>query len=253
MGFFSKLFNKKKDIKGINEFAVEEKPVAPKAEPKKAPAPAPKTEPKKEATPAPKAEPKKTAAPAPKAEPKKEAAPAPKAEPKKAPAPAPKAELKKEATPAPKAEPKNEPAPAPKEEAASAQRTGRFEIKKAKDGRFVFNLYAPNHVIVATSQVYSSSAAAVNGIKSIINNAEKATIEDNSLKAPTEQSFPKWEIYVDKGGQYRFRLFATNGSCVVHSQGYTAKNSCKKGIESIIKCAKNAEIDKSYLAKKDEK
>ncbi len=126
-------------------------------------------------------------------------------------------------------------------------KSGRFEIKKAKDGRFVFNLYAPNHIIVATSQVYSSSSAAVNGIQSIIANAERAPIEDNTLKNPTKQSYPKWEMYIDRGGEYRFRLFASNGNCVVHSQGYKQKSSCKNGIESIIRCSRNAEIDKSYL------
>ena len=131
--------------------------------------------------------------------------------------------------------------------------TGRFEIKKAKDGRYVFNLYAPNHVIVATSQIYSTAQSAVIGINSIISNAEKASIEDRTLKTVTECAFPKWEIYEDKGGQFRFRLYATNGSCVVHSQGYTTKSSCKKGIESIIRCSKNPEIDKAYLVKKDDK
>lgn len=132
---------------------------------------------------------------------------------------------------------------------AKSGKSGKFEIKKAKDGRYVFNLYAPNHIIVATSQVYSSASSAVNGIQSIINNAEKAPIEDNTLKNPTKQSFPKWEMYIDKGGEYRFRLYASNGNCVVHSQGYKQKSSCKNGIESIIRCSRNAEIDKSYLKK----
>lgn len=145
-----------------------------------------------------------------------------------------------------KPEKKEAPASLPESD-SKARRTGRFEIKKSKDGRFVFNLYAPNHIIVATSQVYSSSSAAINGIQSIIANAERAPLEDNTLKNPTTQSYPKWEMYIDKGGQYRFRLYATNGNCVVHSQGYTAKASCKNGIDSIIRCAKNAEIDKSYL------
>ena len=105
---------------------------------------------------------------------------------------------------------------------------GAFEIKKSKDGRFVFNLYAANRVIVATSQIYSSSTSAVNGIKSVIANAEKAAIEDHTLKTFTAQNFPKWEIYIDKAGQFRFRLLATNGSCICHSQGYTQKSTCKK-------------------------
>ena len=129
-------------------------------------------------------------------------------------------------------------------------RSGKFQIKKSKDGRFVFNLYASNSVIVATSQVYSSSTSAMNGIKSVIANAASAQIEDQSLKKVTPVPFPKWEIYQDKGDQYRFRLCASNGSCVVHSQGYTSKANCKKGIESIIKFASDAEITKVYLEKK---
>lgn len=134
---------------------------------------------------------------------------------------------------------------------SKATRSGKFEIKKSKDGRFVFNLYASNNVIVATSQVYSSSTSAMNGIKSVIANASSAPIEDQSLKKVTPVPFPKWEIYLDKGEQYRFRLCASNGSCVCHSQGYTTKTNCKKGIESIIKFASDAEITKVYLDKKE--
>lgn len=128
-------------------------------------------------------------------------------------------------------------------------RVGRFEIKKTKDSRFVFNLYASNHVIVATSQIYSSPQSALIGIRSIIANAEKSPIEDITVKNYTSLPFPKWEIYLDKSEHFRFRLYATNGSCVVHSQGYTSKANCKKGIESIVRCAPTAEIDKSYLKK----
>ena len=130
-----------------------------------------------------------------------------------------------------------------------ATRTGKFEIKKSKDGRYVFNLYASNNVIVATSQIYSSSTSALNGIKSVVTNASSAPIEDQTVKNYTAVPFPKWEIYKDKGEQFRFRLSASNGSCVCHSQGYTSKTNCKKGIESIIKFATDAEIIKSYINK----
>ena len=105
---------------------------------------------------------------------------------------------------------------------------GAFDIKKSKDGRYVFNLYAANRVIVATSQIYSSSQSAMNGIKSVIANAERANVEDQTLKQYQPQPYPKWEIYVDKGGQFRWRLLATNASCILHSQGYTQKSTCQK-------------------------
>ena len=170
------------------------------------------------------------------------------------PTPKKSAEVKQEKAPAKKAvaseqgSEKAKSAPLPESE-PKAKRTGKFDIKKTKDGRFVFNLYAPNSVIVATSQVYSSSTSALNGIKSVIENAGKAPIEDQTLKAYETLPYPKWEIYQDKGGQYRFRLNASNGSCICHSQGYTTKASCKNGIESIIKTSKDAVIDKSYLKK----
>ena len=124
---------------------------------------------------------------------------------------------------------------------------GFFEIKKAKDDRFVFNLYASNKVIIATSQLYTSSQSAYNGIKSVIANAAKANIEDQTIKSYESMPFPKWEIYLDKGNQYRFRLSASNGSCICHSQGYTSKANCKNGIDSIIRTVQDATIDKSYL------
>lgn len=127
---------------------------------------------------------------------------------------------------------------------------GFFEIKKSKDNRFVFNLYASNRVIIATSQIYSSSQSAENGANSVIANAEKAHIEDQTSKDFSVLPYPKWEIYKDRANQYRFRLSASNGSCICHSQGYTTKASCKNGIESIIKTVKSAKIDKIYLSKK---
>ena len=129
----------------------------------------------------------------------------------------------------------------------------RFEIKRTKDDRYVFNLFAANQVIVATSQVYSSVQSALNGIRSIIANAPKAPIEDQTLKNWEPLSYPKWEIYLDNAKQFRFRLNATNGNCVVHSQGYTTKASCKNGIESITRNAKDAQIDKAYLKKNEDK
>lgn len=127
-------------------------------------------------------------------------------------------------------------------------RSGKFDIRRAKDGRFYFNLYAANKANIAYSQMYSSSTAAINGIKSVITNAPKAALEDNSLKNPEAKPFPKWEIYVDKAGQYRFRLYASNGNCVCHSHGYDSKSGCKGGIDSITRIAnETAAIDKSYL------
>lgn len=260
----------------------------PKASAEKTSAPAEEKPETKETAPAVKQEAKKeTPAPTEKSEPKaakkkpEENKPAP-AEKKPASAPKKDAPAEKKETAPKKTQPekKAEPTPAPKEKTQAERETeekheaeavalatdeasesvalptktgpvGKFDLKKSKDGRFVFNLLAANRVIVATSQIYSSSSAAMNGIHSVIANAEKAPVEDQTLKNYTPIGYPKWEIYLDKGNQYRFRLNASNGSCICHSQGYTTKASCKNGIESIIRTVKDAKTEKSYL-KKDE-
>ena len=132
---------------------------------------------------------------------------------------------------------------------SKATRNGKFDIQRAKDGRFFFNLYASNYTVIAYSQIYSSTSAAMTGIKSIISNAASTPIEDTTLKNPISYNFPKWEIYIDRAGEYRFRLYATNGLCICHSaHGYATKAGCKGGIESIGRFASDAaKIDKSYL------
>ncbi len=236
--FIDDVSSDKKNRKSANKSEAENT-ASPSVEPVSAPAIAKNDEPAQKCAP----------------EKKQEAKPAAKA---KSPAPkqAPKAEPKAAPKPVPKAEPAKEEAEAEKIAEDKSTETvkvkgfgGAFDIKKSRDGRYVFNLYAANRVIVATSQIYSSSQSAITGIKSVIANAERANVEDQTLKQYQPQPYPKWEIYVDKGGQFRWRLLATNGSCILHSQGYTQKSTCKKGIESVIRTAKSAQIDKSYLEK----
>lgn len=125
---------------------------------------------------------------------------------------------------------------------------GKWDIRRAKDGRYFFSLYASNHSVIAYSQVYSSTTAVSTGINSVIANAPKCEIEDTTLKKPVSIPCPKWEIYLDKAGEYRFRLYAPNGLIVCHSShGYASKGGCKGGIESIKRFSADAKIDKSYL------
>lgn len=51
----------------------------------------------------------------------------------------------------------------------------------------------------------------------------------------------KFEVYTDKAGEYRFRLKAGNGQNILASEGYSAKNGCMNGIESVKENSQNAE------------
>jgi len=48
---------------------------------------------------------------------------------------------------------------------------------------------------------------------------------------------PKFEVYKDAAGKFRFRLVAPNGQTIAVGEAYESKASCKNGIESIKKNA----------------
>jgi uncharacterized protein len=53
-----------------------------------------------------------------------------------------------------------------------------------------------------------------------------------------------FEIYSDKGGEYRWRLKAANGQIIASSgQGYANKADCKHAIEVIQKGASDAKVE----------
>ncbi|MBR4504535.1 MAG: YegP family protein [Candidatus Methanomethylophilaceae archaeon] len=118
---------------------------------------------------------------------------------------------------------------------------GKFVIKKSKNDGFVFNLVAGNGQVICTSQVYASIPSAKKGIESIRKNLG-SEIEDQTSKGFEAKKYPKWEIYADKAGEFRFRLCAKNGQPILASQGYKALASAKNGIESIRRNAPDAEI-----------
>jgi len=55
-------------------------------------------------------------------------------------------------------------------------------------------------------------------------------------------AMPKFEIYKDTAGKYRFRLKAANGEVIAVGEAYESKDGCKNGIESIKTSAPIAEI-----------
>lgn len=118
---------------------------------------------------------------------------------------------------------------------------GKFVIRKTNTG-IKFDLKAGNGEVIATSEVYSSEDACRNGIASVQKNAPVAAVEDQTVEGYAEQKHPKFEVYADKAGEFRFRLKATNGQIIAVGEGYKAKASCLNGIESVKKNAPDAEI-----------
>lgn len=118
---------------------------------------------------------------------------------------------------------------------------GKFVVKKTNTG-IKFDLKAGNGEVIATSEVYTSEAACRNGIESVRKNAPAAPVEDQTAEGYATEKNPKFEVYQDKAGEYRFRLKAANGQVIAVGEGYKAKAGCLNGIESVRKNAPEAEV-----------
>ena len=119
---------------------------------------------------------------------------------------------------------------------------GKFVMGPTKNGGFRFNLKAGNGEVIATSETYSTDSACKAGIENVRKNAVEAKLEDQTVENFEKVTNPKFEVYQDKAGEFRFRLKAGNGEIIAVGEGYKAKASCLNGIESIRKNAPEAEV-----------
>lgn len=106
---------------------------------------------------------------------------------------------------------------------------GSFVMRRVKDG-FVFQLYAPNRLILSTSPVYITEDACKKGILTVIEqgkNAGEADLTGSGIPLPKA---PRYEILRDAAGAYRFRLRAKKGDVILTSSAYSDATLAALGI-----------------------
>lgn len=118
---------------------------------------------------------------------------------------------------------------------------GRFVIKPALNG-VRFDLQAANYETIASSENYSTEAACRIGIDDMIKCAALASVEDRTKENYTVRKNPKFEVYQDGAGRFRFRLRAQNGEVIAVSEAYKAKASCLNGVKSVVRNSAAAEV-----------
>ena len=117
---------------------------------------------------------------------------------------------------------------------------GKFIVKTTKAG-FRFNLLATNGQVIAVSETYSSEDACLNGIESVRTSC-LGPVENQTVENFEVLTHPKFEVYTDKAGEFRFRLKARNGQIIATGEGYKQLASCLNGVDSIKRNAPEAEI-----------
>lgn len=117
---------------------------------------------------------------------------------------------------------------------------GKFVIKTT-DAGVRFNLKAGNGQVIAASQTYKTLATCRKGIASVQKNAA-APVENQTVEGYAAVKNPKFEVYTDKTGEFRFRLKASNGQTIASSEGYTTLAKCLNGVASVGRNAPDAAV-----------
>ena len=97
---------------------------------------------------------------------------------------------------------------------------GKYELKAASGGQFMFNLKAGNSLVILTSETYTTKAAAKNGIESCRKNSS-----DNK----------QYERKTARSGKPYFSLLAGNKQVIGKSQMYSSTAAMQGGIASCKK------------------
>jgi hypothetical protein len=95
---------------------------------------------------------------------------------------------------------------------------GHFELKVAKNGQFYFVLKASNGQVILQSEMYTTKAAALNGIQSVQNNASDEA---------------HFDLTTTTNDKFHFNLKAKNHQVIGSSEVYESKASAEKGIASV--------------------
>lgn len=118
----------------------------------------------------------------------------------------------------------------------------RFILRRVDTG-YKFDLYAANGQTIAGSEVYETLAACRKGAESVRKCALFAHLEDQTAEEFKSMPHPKFQIFRDRAGRFRFRLKARNGKVVAVSEGYLTKAGCENGIRSVRENAPDAEVE----------
>ena len=105
--------------------------------------------------------------------------------------------------------------------------SGKFELSKSKNEKFMFNLKAGNGEVILSSQMYEAKPNALQGIESVRSNAP---IDDRYKRKTSAKDEPF------------FNLKATNGQVIGHSEMYSSASAMEGGIASVKKNAPDAKL-----------
>ena len=104
---------------------------------------------------------------------------------------------------------------------------GKFEIKRAKDKEYYFNLLAHNGEVILTSEMYRSKTGAKKGVAAVQANAADPS---------------RYDRRINKRKEHYFVLKAANHRIIGCSEMYSGTTAMEKGIKSVVKNGTSTKI-----------
>lgn len=105
---------------------------------------------------------------------------------------------------------------------------GKYEIKKTKNGQFMFNLKAANGEVILTSESYTTKVAATNGVESVRINSPLDGRYERRESGPSKKPY--------------FVLKAGNGEIVGTSEMYSSAAAMEAGIKAVKSAGPTAPV-----------
>lgn len=100
-----------------------------------------------------------------------------------------------------------------------------------EEGKTVVEFEAPSREVLSTALKKIDFPVASTMETQTVINAEKRA-----------KPMPKFEVYRDAAGKFRFRLRAANNEIIAASEAYETKAGCNNGIRSVMKNAPKATV-----------
>lgn len=110
-----------------------------------------------------------------------------------------------------------------------------FEIYQDNGGEYRWRLTSGSDLIADSGEGYSSKS----GVREAVDRVQKDAGNADVLEAGT----PHFEVFEDRGGEWRWRMIASNGRIVADSgEGYSSKSAARRAIENVQSDAEVADV-----------
>ena len=111
----------------------------------------------------------------------------------------------------------------------------RYELARAVDGQYYFNLHNANGQVIGTSELYTTRAAAERGIEAVDRNV------GDYLAWSASRTGARFVISETTDGRYYFVLRAGNGEVVLVSEAYASEAAAMNGTFSVVDNGRDAD------------